>query len=47
MPQPVVADLNDDTRRDTGRPGFDDWQVLVLIVSEQQPATSLTLRVTI
>lgn len=28
--QLVAADLSDDTRRDTGRPGFDDWQVLVL-----------------
>lgn len=26
----VAADVSDDTRRDTGRPGFDDWQVLVL-----------------
>jgi IS5 family transposase len=28
--QLVAADVSDDTRRNTGRPGFDDWQVLVL-----------------
>ena len=28
----VAADLNPDSRRDVGRPGFDDWQVLVLAV---------------
>lgn len=26
----VAEDLNEDTRRDVGRPGFDDWQVVVL-----------------
>lgn len=26
----VAEDLNDETRRDVGRPGFDDWQVVVL-----------------
>lgn len=26
----VADDLNQDTRRDVGRPGFDDWQVVVL-----------------
>ena len=26
----VAADLNRDTRRDVGRPGMDDWQVVVL-----------------
>lgn len=29
----VAADVSDDTRRDTGRPGLDDWQVLVLAVT--------------
>lgn len=28
----VAADISEHTRRDTGRPGFDDWQVLVLAV---------------
>lgn len=26
----VAEDVNEDTRRDVGRPGFDDWQVVVL-----------------
>ena len=26
----VAEDLNEDSRRDVGRPGFDDWQVVVL-----------------
>lgn len=26
----VAADLNEDSRRDVGRPGMDDWQVVVL-----------------
>jgi hypothetical protein len=26
----VAQDLNQDTRRDVGRPGMDDWQVVVL-----------------
>ena len=26
----VAEDLNEDTRRDMGRPGLDDWQVVVL-----------------
>ncbi len=28
--QLVAADINDDTRRDVGRPGMDDWHVVVL-----------------
>lgn len=28
----IAADLNPESRRDVGRPGFDDWQVLVLAV---------------
>jgi len=28
--QLIADDLNFDTRRDIGRPGFDDWQILVL-----------------
>ena len=28
----VVNDLNPDSRRDVGRPGFDDWQVIVFAV---------------
>jgi transposase, IS5 family len=28
----VAADISEHTRRNTGRPGFDDWQVLVLAV---------------
>lgn len=26
----VAQDINEDTRRDVGRPGFDDWQIVVL-----------------
>ena len=26
----VATDINEDTRRDVGRPGFDDWQIVVL-----------------
>lgn len=26
----IASDVNADTRRDVGRPGFDDWQILVL-----------------
>ena len=26
----VAQDINQDTRRDVGRPGFDDWQIVVL-----------------
>lgn len=26
----VVADINQETRRDVGRPGLDDWQIVVL-----------------
>lgn len=26
----VANDINEDTRRDVGRPGFDDWQIVVL-----------------
>lgn len=26
----VAEDINDQTRRDVGRPGFDDWQIVVL-----------------
>ena len=26
----VAEDLNEDSRRDVGRPGLDDWQVVVL-----------------
>jgi hypothetical protein len=26
----VAEDINQDTRRDVGRPGFDDWQIVVL-----------------
>ena len=26
----VAEDINEDTRRDVGRPGFDDWQIVVL-----------------
>ncbi len=26
----VAEDINRDTRRDVGRPGFDDWQIVVL-----------------
>jgi len=26
----IAADLNEDSRRDVGRPGMDDWQVIVL-----------------
>jgi hypothetical protein len=26
----VAQDINDDTRRDVGRPGLDDWQIVVL-----------------
>lgn len=28
----IANDLNPDSRRDVGRPGFDDWQVIVLAV---------------
>jgi hypothetical protein len=26
----VAEDINEDTRRDVGRPGLDDWQIVVL-----------------
>lgn len=27
----IAEDVNDDSRRDVGRPGFDDWQIVVLV----------------